>query len=280
MQNLEKKPPHHHMNLGGEGLNDDDMPALLERLNKDHWITSLDVSLNLLGPKGAACLASLKHITELDISYNNIGRGADEDVKGAIDALAKSNIRVLNLCSNNINNESATTLAGMVSLRSLDVSCNLDIEDKGLIALVGNPGIRELSLSCKGFKEGQSFSLFNQAVIDAILKNNTLEKLILFDIEILPLDVQENLKKLPFFNQVIKKEHLNSLESIAQALIPPPLARIVMQYLDGDFQCPSKTAEELTRFGLFSLPKPNDHTSPIFEAAAPENSSADFSHKS
>ncbi len=243
------------MNLSGEcqdvpPLNDDHMQALAEFLKKNPQITSLNVSLNRLGPRGAACLASLAQITVLDISYNDIGTGTDKDVKDAMTALAKSKIQVLNLSTNNIDDTFAMALADIVTLISLDVSCNLKIGNRGLIALLGNPEITELSLSCKGFDRNKCpFSLFDQEGIDAILNNKTLKKLKLFDIEIFPPDVQEKLKKLLFSDQA---------------------SQIVMEYLGEGL----KIQHLIKHFFL----EPNP-TSRVSEAAAPQNSSADFSHK-
>lgn len=82
----------------------------------------------------------------------------------------RSKIAVLNLCKDNLESDSAFELAKLQHITDLDVSYN-DISSDGAITLLNNPNFKKLNLSNNYFKYNQS------AILDAVTKNHTLEKL-------------------------------------------------------------------------------------------------------
>jgi Leucine-rich repeat (LRR) protein len=114
------------------------LPATIAGLTA---LTSLDLSDNKIGDKGAQALKDLNTLTSLDISHNNIRSDGAKALKG-LAALTSPN-----LGGNKIGAEGAKALTGLTALTTLDLSHN-NIGEGWMEALKGLSSLTDLNLIC------------------------------------------------------------------------------------------------------------------------------------
>ena len=108
-----------YLDLSNQNLSDDDIIQLCEAIVSNDKLTSLDVSENNIGDKGADYLSKMMNLTSLSVSDNRIG-----DI-GAASLSMMSNLISLDVNFNHIRYPGATSLAGMKYLTHLSYTENL-----------------------------------------------------------------------------------------------------------------------------------------------------------
>lgn len=128
------------LNLDSCKLTDADMPTVLDFLQKNPKITGLSLEHNSITGKGITNLAS---VSQIDMVYLNANHLNDEDVA----ALVKwPSVKSLNLSHNAITDTGAAALAAQSNLVYLDLDDN-QIGDNGAIAISSIPALISLNLS-------------------------------------------------------------------------------------------------------------------------------------
>lgn len=102
-------------------------------------ISILNVALNALGPEEAKILATMNQLSQLDIHQNKIGNTGAK-------ALAKTNLRILNVSENEIGNDGLRALARSTTITSLNVLSN-QISDWGVKPFSNNTVLKSLDAS-------------------------------------------------------------------------------------------------------------------------------------
>lgn len=106
------------VNLCEQKLDQDLIPELVEALNSNKKIKSLNLSKTELSDKSVRLLAKCKHIREMHLDDNEIGNG------GAIALASANKLKKLHLSLNLIGDLGAKHLANCSSLTELDISEN------------------------------------------------------------------------------------------------------------------------------------------------------------
>lgn len=140
------------LDLSFAGLNDDDMPAIVNFLKKNPEVSKLNLSGNEeLSGKSFVPLASIASLKEIDLSRNS--KHCDNDVCfGGLNAqeaqaFAKSEtIKSLDLTMHSIGNEGAKAFAKNKSIQELNLRSN-EIDDEGGSSVAQSENIQALDLS-------------------------------------------------------------------------------------------------------------------------------------
>jgi hypothetical protein len=155
--------------LSGNNIGDKGAEKLAKALEKNTTITKLSLRSNNIGKAGAEVLAQAlkenKTLTELDLGWNNIG---DEGAEKLAEALKNNEtLTTLDLSDNNIGEVGAKALAEALkenkTLTELNLSYNKEIGDKGAQelaqALKENKTLTKLNLSYNDIKDKQVIAL-------------------------------------------------------------------------------------------------------------------------
>ena len=138
--------------LGRCAIVDEDIPEIVAYVKNHPQVTGIFLGYNDIGPDGAAVLAQIPKLDELDIEGNSI------------------------------QDEGAIALSHMV-IKFLDVSEDRGyISSKGIIALVNNPAIETLNIS-------GGVTRTNVDADEALAKNTTLKTLIMNDAYVSDKDI-------------------------------------------------------------------------------------------
>lgn len=105
-------------------LFDEDIPELVELLNDNSYITSLNLYRNNIGDCSSTKLSELKHIKKLNLSANNL---SDEGIKPLI---MNSNFSHIDLSRNNLTNEGANFIAENSKQIFINISSNIKIDEE------------------------------------------------------------------------------------------------------------------------------------------------------
>lgn len=161
------------LDLSGSGLEDKNMPAIVDFLKKNPQITIVNLGYNgKLTGVGLVPLASITSLKELNLERNykdcpnNKCIGGLEAKDVALFANHKS-LTKLNLMMHSVGDGGAEQLAQSNSITDLELSGN-DLTDKGGVALAGNKNLKYLALN---------FNEVGLLTAQAIAKNTTLEHL-------------------------------------------------------------------------------------------------------
>ena len=187
------------LDLRGQELIDEKIIQLAETLANNHYIKKIDLSYNNIGDDGIIALSKINTISELDV-HNGLD-GYDEyynhiTSKGAL-ALARSNLKKLNISGNVIGDEGVKSLSTNNNIVELDVEdCGINAEgaaeffktndmvvklnlqgnnigDHGLSTLKYNNKLKELNLSsCQITHVGLKFIAENSSLTSLQLNNN------------------------------------------------------------------------------------------------------------
>lgn len=136
------------LDLSYQGITDSEAEQLAKALENNSRINTLKLYCNAIGDKGAAALAKVPRLRNLDLSGGNpVG------VEGAR-CLAKSKLQSLNLAGNNtLGDDGLVALAGSDTITELDVS-ECGITDQGALAIFRNKSITHLSLQSNDITAG------------------------------------------------------------------------------------------------------------------------------
>lgn len=142
----------HQIDLSYGRLEDNDIPALINFLNKHPEITNLNLEGNNdLTSAGITPLASVQTLTELNLgrTFKNCSNGTcigGLEAKDITTFAANSSLTHLDLFLHSIGDEGAIELAKNTHLKKLQLTGN-NITDAGGIALASNQSLEELSLN-------------------------------------------------------------------------------------------------------------------------------------
>lgn len=191
------------LDLSGQALIDEKIIQLAEALKSNSYIKKINLSYNDIGDDGVIAVSEINTINELDLHngldgyseyYNHI------TLIGA-QAIAKSNLKKLNINGNLIGDDGFKFLATNKSIIELEVEdCGISangsaeffktndtvlklnlqgniIGDQGLVTIRNNNRLKELNLSnCQITHVGAKFIGENSSLINLRLNNNKIGK--------------------------------------------------------------------------------------------------------
>lgn len=138
-------------------INDNDMPAIVDYLQKHTTITAIDLSDNNISSNSIGLLKPVYNLHNLYIANNKLGAyGAYE--------IAQMSLETLSIDDNNIGNEGAKALARNSSITQLSVSNN-SLTGEGISALATHPSVWNLNIAN---------SSFDKASLTALSKNKIM----------------------------------------------------------------------------------------------------------
>jgi Leucine-rich repeat (LRR) protein len=212
--------------LGSLHLTDEDIYDLVDALEKNTSIKSLDLSQNEIGNGGAIALARIK-----TLSFLNLGGNKDIRDEGAKALSENETLNYLDLRLSGIGNSGAAAFAKNQSLTSLNLEGN-QIEDATADALATNQTLRFLDLKDNNIRNAGAVALSKNRILTFLnlrsnyigdvgaialaLNNKTLKSLDLSKNEIedqgfLALAENETLCALKFKSNLLKDSSIQEL---------------------------------------------------------------------
>lgn len=148
-------------------VEDSDIPEVVAFLKKHPRINALDLGQDNITDKALVTLAaSIKNLTWINVSYNNIGN------EGAKALASISTLTHVDMIDNHVSDDGALALAKMPNLIALDLGRN-NINPTGALALAKLPKLEILYLDANNLDDASAIALAaNEHIVRLYISGN------------------------------------------------------------------------------------------------------------